>query len=298
MGQRLRDAWILFWLNLGRAAAALGRHDGLVHAGNMAFLGMLSFFPFLIFIVALSGFLGQTQYGQDAIAFVLANLPGEVADVITKPIAGILKHTSGEILTISVIFALFTASSGVDAARSAVTAAFGGGVYRPKMWRARLESLAIVVVGAGFTLLGMALLVFAPALLSAIETYVALPEEAEGLWKLLRYGLGPASILIALYGMYFVLAPRSHFERLIYFPGTLVVLVVWLITAAGFSTFLSYAGNFDVTYGGLAGVLIAQIFFFVVSLGFILGAELNAVYTHTTPSPAVAQSPPVAVDPS
>ena len=33
-------------------------HDGPVSAGNMAFLTMLSLFPFLIFLVALSGFLG------------------------------------------------------------------------------------------------------------------------------------------------------------------------------------------------------------------------------------------------
>lgn len=294
---RIKFAWVRFWRNLGRAGAALGRHDGLAHAGNMAFLGMLSFFPFLIFIIALSGFLGQTQFGQDAIAFLLANLPAEVTEVITKPIAGIIKNTSGEILTVSVVFALWTASSGVDAARAAVVAAYGGGVYRPKMWRARLESLAIVVIAAAFTLLGMALLVFAPALLAVIESYVPLPEEAASLWALLRFGLGPASILMALYGMYFILAPRSHFRRLTRLPGTLVALAVWLVTAAGFSTFLSYAGNLDVTYGGLAGVMITQIFFFVVSIGFILGAELNAVYTHGVADDRPSQKPPRPVDP-
>ncbi len=298
MAERLKSSLLRLWRNLGRAGTAFGRHDGLVHAGNMAFLGMLSFFPFLIFIVALSGFLGQTQFGQDAIAFLLANLPAEVTKVITKPIAGIVKNTSREILTASVILALWTASSGVDAARAAVVSAFGGGLYRPKMWRARLESLSIVVIAAAFTLFGMALLVFAPALLAVIETYVALPEEAESLWRLLRYGLGPASILMALYGMYFILAPRSHFTKLSYLPGTRIALVVWLVTAAGFSTFLSYAGNLDVTYGGLAGVLIAQIFFFLVSIGFILGAELNAVYTHSARGEQKGESLPQAVDPS
>jgi membrane protein len=295
---RLKFAWIRFWRNLGRAGAAFGRHDGLAHAGNMAFLGMLSFFPFLIFVVALSGFLGQTQFGQDAIAFLLENLPAEVTEVVTKPIAGILKNTRGEILTVSVIFALWTASAGVDAARAAVVAAYGGGIYRPKMWRARLESLAIVIVAAAFVILGMALLVFAPALLNAVETYVPLPEQAAKLWTLLRYGLGPASVLVGLYGMYFVLAPRSHFRRLTRLPGTLIALLVWLLTAAGFSEFLSYAGNLDVTYGGLAGVMITQIFFFVVSIGFILGAELNAVYTHAVADDRPSQRPPRPVDPS
>lgn len=296
--RRVKFAWRRFWRNLGRAVAAFGRHDGLAHAGNMAFLGMLSFFPFLIFIVALSGFVGQTQFGREAISFVLANLPPEVTGVVSKPIAGILKNTRGEILTASVIFALWTASAGIDAARAAVVAAYGGGVYRPKIWRARLESLAIVIVAAGLALLGMAILVFAPALLSAIETYVSLPGQIEKLWTLLRYGVGPAAVTLAIYGMYFILSPRSHFEWLAYLPGTLVALGVWLVTAAGFSTFLSHAGNLDVTYGGLTGVIIAQIFFFVVSIGFILGAELNAVYTHAVDADRPSQRPPRPVDPS
>ena len=139
---------------------------------------------------------------------------------------------------------------------------------------------------------------FAPALLAAIEAYVPLPEEVEKLWALLHYGLGPASILIALYGMYFILAPRSHFRQLTCLPGSLIALFVWLLTAAGFSTFLSFAGNLDVTYGGLAGVMIAQIFFFVISIGFILGAEINAVYSHAVEADRPSQRPPRPVDPS
>lgn len=261
----------------GQALSAFGSHDGLVHAGNMAFLGMLAFFPFVIFLVALSGMLGQTQTGQDTIAFLLTNLPEEVTGVVAKPIAGILKNSSGEILTVSIVFALWTASSGVDAARSAVVSAYGS-AYRPKLWRAKLESLAIVIITAVLALFGTATLVIGPALLSVVESYVELPSQVENVWRVLRFGIGPVSLFVALYGFYFILSPRAHFERLFYLPGTLVSLSAWLVTATGFSTFLSAAGDFDVTYGGLAGVLIAQLFFFVVSLGFILGAELNAVY--------------------
>ena len=86
----------------------------------MAFLGMLSFFPFMIFIVALSGLFGQTQAGQDAIILILETLPPEVAETVRKPIDGIIRNTSGKVLTISILFALWTVASGVEAARTAV----------------------------------------------------------------------------------------------------------------------------------------------------------------------------------
>ena len=34
--------------------------------------------------------------------------------------------------------------------------------------------------------------------------------------------------------------------------------------------------SYDLTYGSLAGAMVALIFFFIVGLGMVIGAELNA----------------------
>ena len=270
------------------ALIGFGDNDGPAHAGNMAFLGMLSFFPFMIFLVALSGLFGQTQAGQDAIALILETLPPEVADTVQKPIAGILKNTSGELLTISILFALWTAASGVEAARTAVNLAFGKHLQRP-LWRRRLESLVIVMIAATLAITGMTLLILGPVTLNLIAEFMAnndlgvMPPEVYETWRLLRYLVSPAALFVALWGMYLALSPpRKHMDKRYNAPGALLALVVWVATATGFSTYLKYADNLDITYGGLAGVLVAQIFFFVVSMGFILGAELNAAYSVET----------------
>jgi membrane protein len=51
---------------------------------------------------------------------------------------------------------------------------------------------------------------------------------------------------------------------------------------------LSYLGSYDLTYGSLAGVMIALIFFFFVGLGVVLGAELNAALADT-PEPGLEE---------
>ena len=57
-----------------------------------------------------------------------------------------------------------------------------------------------------------------------------------------------------------------------------MALAVWIATGLSFSTYLQYASQLSVAYGSLAGVIIAQIFFFIVSIGFIVGAEYNACF--------------------
>ena len=44
---------------------------------------------------------------------------------------------------------------------------------------------------------------------------------------------------------------------------------------------LGSLGGYDLTYGSLAGVIIALIFFFVIGLGVVIGAELNAALADT-----------------
>ena len=44
---------------LVNAAANTINHDGIEHAGYLAFLGLLALFPFLVFFFSLIGFMGQ-----------------------------------------------------------------------------------------------------------------------------------------------------------------------------------------------------------------------------------------------
>src|SRR5207302_6910643 len=59
-------------------------------------------------------------------------------------------------------------------------------------------------------------------------------------------------------------------------PGALLITVWWLVTVEVLPNALSLFGGYTRTYGSLAGVMIALIFFFVVGLGVVIGAELNA----------------------
>ncbi len=253
------------------------RHGGMANAGNMAFLGMLAFFPFLIFLVALSGFIGQTERGQEGIRFILENLPERVSGIVDGPINGILQNTGGEILTLSILFAMWIAASGVEAARYAVVNAYGA-EHKKAVWRSRLESMAVVIIAATFILIAMTLLVIGPVVIATLNNFIAIPEMVYSIWAWARFGISPLILFLALYGMYFALSPTSMFPKRFYAPGALVTLLVWTGTASGFSSYLKLARDFDITYGSLAGVLIAQLFFFVVSIGFILGAQINAAY--------------------
>jgi membrane protein len=46
--------------------------------------------------------------------------------------------------------------------------------------------------------------------------------------------------------------------------------------------FLTSMADYDLTYGSLAGVMIALIFFYLIGLGMVTGAQLNAALANAT----------------
>ena len=65
-------------------------------------------------------------------------------------------------------------------------------------------------------------------------------------------------------------------------PGALLVTGWWLLAVWTLPSVLHTFFTYDLTYGSLAGVMIALFFFWLVGLGMVVGAELNA---------ALAESP-------
>ncbi len=263
----------------GEGAGRFFANHGLTSAGNMAFLAMLSLFPFLIFLVSLSGLLGQSERGLEAVEFFFSVVPPEVASTIRGPIEGVIKNTRPEILTGSILFAIWTAANGVESAREVLIKAFGPEFARP-VWLRRLESLGIVIIAASLLLLSMSILVLGPALMKGVISLF--PDQINSslieLWGYLRFVISPLVLLVGVYGLYMALTPR-RVKKAHRLPGSILTVLILYGTAAGLSVYLKFAGGYDVTYGSLAGIVITQLFCFIVSIGFILGAEINAAYT-------------------
>jgi len=82
---------------------------------------------------------------------------------------------------------------------------------------------------------------------------------------------------VTFYGLFYALTPsRYRKHRCRKWPGALFITAWWLITVEVLPYILGLLGGYSLTYGSLAGVMIALLFFFVVGLGVVIGAELNA----------------------
>ncbi len=251
-------------------------NDGFIHAGNLAYLSLLALFPFFIVAASIASALGRTDDGIAAVNAFLYTVPPSVANALRGPIESVLSARTGSgIVWLGVLVALWTTASLIETIRDILRRAYGTHSGTP-FWQHRLRSIGIVVVS-----------VF--AVMAAFSAQVALTGADQFLQRVLPFAddtigfvnatkIVPFVVLtFALYALFYTLTPKRYrapeFPK---WPGAILTTLWWYGTLMLLPVVLSHLSTYDLTYGSLAGVMITLIFFFLVGLGVVIGAELNA----------------------
>jgi membrane protein len=257
-------------------------NDGFIHAGNLAYLALLSMFPFFITAAALAQLFGRSEDSLRTVATVLAQLPPDVREVLRDPIREVLTVRTGPLLWFGAVVGLWTATSFVETIRDILRRAYGVKVNAP-FWEYRLISIAFIIGAVLLLMIAFA----ASVLIASTEAVVtgAFPQFGEFASDLQLYKIIPAVPLYGtIYALFVVLTPSRYRKRTCRkWPGALLVTVWWLGTAELLPKAIAFVGGYSLTYGSLAGVMVALLFFFVVGLGVVTGAELNAALAEADP---------------
>ena len=254
--------------------------DGFIHAGNLAYLALVSLFPFVIVAAAVARLFGQTEEGMNAVIALLQTMPPNVADVLSKPIADVLSARSGGLLWLGAVVGLWTTGSFIETIRDIIRRAYGVQSTRP-FWEYRLAAIGIIIASVVLAMVAFSVSILLTTMQEFVVQNMRGGEDLAGLFTLLRFA--PAFVLFgSLYMLFLALTPKRYRRRgCRRWPGPAFVTVWWLATTALLPTALSSLGGYDMTYGSLAGVIIALVFFFVIGLGVVMGAELNAALAET-----------------
>jgi len=258
----------------GDAGLQLLRHEGFELSGYIAFTAILALFPFLIFLTALAGFVGDAESADRIIQTLFELSPTDIAQVLAPIVRDVLTQQHGGLMTVSILFALWTASSGVEALRTLLNRCYNVRETRA-FWRTRPESVAIVIAGAGLSLVLSVVLVLGPVIWKVVIDYLPIDGAWFLPWVVLRYGLAAVLVAVCLIGLHRILPNCKQPMRRVW-PGAATTALLWLSTAALFSVYVDNFASYSVTYGSLGGVIMTLMFFYISAIIFAFGAELNA----------------------
>ena len=255
-------------------------NDGFIHAGNLAYLSMLAIFPFFILGAAIFSAFGEEAERAATINAVLFALPPMVGNVIEPVARDVIEARSGWLLWVGALIGLWTVGSLVETIRDILRRAYGTQATHA-FWKYRLLSSGVILAAVFLLLLSLIAQFLIGTAQEVIEAYF--PQLVDRVVALRLSRIVPSLGLFgSLYLIFYSLTP-SKYRRKRYpkWPGVLLTTVWWISVTTIMPTVLRNFFAYDLTYGGLAGVMIALFFFWLVGLGVVIGAELNAALAET-----------------
>ena len=259
---------------LGDALGHFNYDDGWALASHLALSALLALFPFLIFATSLASFLGADAFADTAVHLIFDTWPEEIAAPIAREVSSVLTIQRGDFLTIGILAAAFFASNGIEALRVGLNRAYRV-LDRRSIFFLRAQSLAFVLVATIGFLIVSSLLVVLPVVIGIAQQRLPWIEPYIGTINLWRILIAAVIIVLALIAVHLWLpAGKRRFREIV--PGLIFTLVFWVVGSSLFATYLSYFSTYASTYAGLASIMIALVFLYIVSAIFILGGELNA----------------------
>lgn len=253
--------------------------DGVEHAGYMSFIIILAIFPFFVFILALTSFFGASEIGQYLIKIIVTNIPSEATESFNTRYREILSAPPEGLLTLAAGGAMWTASSFIECIRTILNRIYEVTSPPNYIFRRLLSVGQFLLISLIISLLMFAL-VLLPIILYKIPGLANLYQNFEDHYPVLypaaRYFLIIALSFFTLAGLYYLIPNETlTFKEVI--PGALATTGLWWISGTLLSNYLKYYNQLNLVYGSLGSIIVTLIFFYVVNILFIYGAELNYV---------------------
>ena len=255
-------------------------NDGFIHAGNLAYLSMLAIFPFFILGAAVFSAFGEEAERAATINAVLSAMPPVVGNVIEPVARDAIEARSGWLLWVGGLVGLWTVGSLIETIRDILRRAYGTHAEHA-FWKYHLLSSGVILGAVFLLMLSLIAQFLIGTAQEVIEAYF--PQLVDRVSDLRLSRIVPALGLFgSLYLIFYSLTP-SKYRRKRYpkWPGVLLTTLWWIAVTTLMPAVLRNFFSYDLTYGGLAGVMIALFFFWLVGLGVVIGAELNAALAET-----------------
>ncbi|NVO13204.1 MAG: YihY/virulence factor BrkB family protein [Rhodoplanes sp.] len=256
------------------AFLAFSRDDGWAIASHIALSTLMSLFPFLIFVTALTGFFGTQDLADQVALLLLEAWPEEVSGPIASEISSVLTTAHGGLLTIGAGLAVYFSSSSIESLRIGLNRSYEVAETRP-WWLLRLESIGYVLVGA-FGMIALAfLIVLGPLIFGALVRWFPNLRQFEVSLTVARFAIASVVLVVALTLIHkWLPSGRRSLDEIA--PGVAVTLAMWLITGVLFGRYLAeFASAYVSMYAGLASAMIALVFLYWTASIFVYGAALN-----------------------
>ena len=243
-------------------------------SANLSYYFILSLFPMLIVALALTPYFKIDQ--QFLLEKIHSFAPGDLGDYLFDMISEVLNNKNNTIITVGIVFTLWSASSGIYG----IIIAFNN-AFRVRDGRIWIVTKLISVVITALFLVGMfvvlALVVFGKQLTYLLFHKFNLDEGFYNLWSVLNYSF-PILFIFIVFVFLYIMGPNLKLKAISIIPGAIFSTISWTLVSRLFGYYIDHFSSYIKTYGTIGAFMAFIIWLYITGYILIIGAEINAIF--------------------
>lgn len=241
------------------------RHTVSAYAAQAAFFVLLSFFPFVMLVMAVLKYFPFTE--EEFLDLILSLAPATLTDAISDIVNDLYtKHNN--FLPVTVFAALWSSSKGVYSLMSGMNAVYGqadsGGYFKR-----RLNAVLYTVIFITALIFTIGLMLLGEWLLEEIIGEFRIRALLTAFRMLTQ-----VCVLSLLFAVIYYFFPKKRIKISNHFPGAFLSACGWVVFTELYSVYVTFA-NTDI-YGSLATVVLAMLWLYICMYILLVGGEINA----------------------
>ena len=257
----------------------VGEDDVPAYSGQSALFIIISFFPFIMFLLTLIQFLPFME--ADLRDFIEPAFPEVISRLIQSVITELYHNSNGTVLSITALTALWSASRGVLAIVRGLNSVYH--IHETRHYlKLRIMATFYTLIFAIILILTLGLLVFGNTIYAwcighfpGMMRYIFMVVNGRTVFTLV--------MLILFFWALYSLIPNRKTRPLAELPGAVVTACGWMIFSFAYSFYIEHMANFSYMYGSLTAIVLLMLWLYFCMYILFIGAEINTVMQQMFP---------------
>jgi membrane protein len=275
---RIRDLTPRDWVAVFKRAGKETIDDNMpLVASAVAYSSFFAIPSILLLAVGLFSLVASPQTITDLMDRFSTFMPSEATELLDgslrrleqQPSAGILMTVFGFVL------AVWASTSAMTTYMTALNMAYdredGRGFLRKRL----VAALMVVAIGAAVLLVAL-FLIFGPYVQRYVGDLLGIGGAVSWAWWTVQWPILFAGLLVAFAVLHYYGPDVEHPRWQLITPGSVLAVLVWLITSGGFAVYTAFFGNYNKAWGSFSAVIVTLTWLWLTAIALLFGGEVNA----------------------
>lgn len=266
-------------IGLRKLIKSVVKNDFCGMAAEMGFMNVIGIFPFMLFLMAVFGWMGHKSMMEPILLFLNNVMPAQAINLIKSVLNEVMIFSNADIMAvIGFCVTLFLSTNSIAVILKGLNRAYKVEETRSFIYT-RVLSLVMVFVYTMLLFLSINLIVFGKLIITTLIETLHISIPVAGLILVMRWPIAFLALFMMAFLSYYVLPNlkgKEKFKMQSALPGTWFFCTFWLLGSWGFSIYVNNLNTYNMVYGTIGAFAVLMVWLYYTSLLILIGGEINS----------------------